>query len=85
MYVSTRILQPIQACELCSFDMMVNEFGLATPPLQRLATMVRAADTGRLDLSPILNLRTEAGAASLPGHFAALCILYASGSPLSVG
>lgn len=38
--------------ELCTFDVMVEEFGLATPPLQRLADMVRAADTGRLDLSP---------------------------------
>jgi rhodanese-related sulfurtransferase len=38
--------------ELCTFDVMVNEFGLATPALQRLATMVRAADTARLDLSP---------------------------------
>jgi rhodanese-related sulfurtransferase len=38
--------------ELCTFDVMVEEFGLATPPMLRLATMVRAADTGRLDLSP---------------------------------
>jgi rhodanese-related sulfurtransferase len=38
--------------EFCTFDVMVKEFGLTTPPLQRLATMVRAADTGRLDLSP---------------------------------
>jgi rhodanese-related sulfurtransferase len=38
--------------ELCTFDVMVEEFGLATPPLLRLATMVRAADTGRLELSP---------------------------------
>jgi rhodanese-related sulfurtransferase len=38
--------------ELCTFDVMVKEFGLSTPPLERLATMVRAADTGRLDLSP---------------------------------
>lgn len=38
--------------ELCTFDVMVQEFGLATLPLQRLATMVRAADTGRLELSP---------------------------------
>jgi rhodanese-related sulfurtransferase len=38
--------------ELCTFDIMVAEFGLSTPPLQRLATMVRAADTARLDLSP---------------------------------
>ena len=38
--------------ELCTFDVMVEEFGLATPPLLRLATMVRAADTARLDLCP---------------------------------
>jgi rhodanese-related sulfurtransferase len=38
--------------ELCTFDVMVEEFGLATPPLLRLATMIRAADTGRLDLCP---------------------------------
>src|SRR4051794_35362547 len=29
--------------ELCTFDVMIEEFGLATPPLLRLATMVRAA------------------------------------------
>lgn len=38
--------------ELCTFDVMIEEFGLSTPPLDRLATMVRAADTGRMDLSP---------------------------------
>jgi rhodanese-related sulfurtransferase len=38
--------------ELCTFDIMVKEFGLSTPALERLATMVRAADTDRLDLSP---------------------------------
>ena len=38
--------------ELCTFDIMIEEFGLATPPLLRLATMVRAADTGKLELSP---------------------------------
>jgi rhodanese-related sulfurtransferase len=38
--------------EFCTFDVMVQEFGLSTPPLDRLATMVRAADTARLDLSP---------------------------------
>ena len=38
--------------ELCTFDVMVQEFGLATSPLLRLAQMVRAADTGRLELSP---------------------------------
>ena len=38
--------------ELCTFDVMIEEFGLATPPLLRLATIVRAADTARLDLAP---------------------------------
>jgi hypothetical protein len=35
--------------ELCTFDVMIEEFGLSTPPLDRLAIMVRAADTGRLN------------------------------------
>ncbi len=38
--------------ELCTFDVMVEEFGLATEPLMRLATIVRGADTARLDLAP---------------------------------
>jgi rhodanese-related sulfurtransferase len=38
--------------QLCTFDVMIEEFGLATPPLLRLATLVRAADTARLDLCP---------------------------------
>ncbi|MGK9334381.1 chromate resistance protein ChrB domain-containing protein [Sinorhizobium meliloti] len=38
--------------ELCTFDVMVEEFGLATGPLLRLATIVRGADTARLDLAP---------------------------------
>jgi rhodanese-related sulfurtransferase len=38
--------------EFCTFDVMVQEFGLSTPALDRLAVMVRAADTARLDLSP---------------------------------
>lgn len=38
--------------ERCSFDIMVEEFGLQSPPLLRLATIVRAADTARLDLVP---------------------------------
>src|SRR6201999_2631162 len=38
--------------ELCTFDVMVQEFGLSSPALERLASMVRAADTARLDLSP---------------------------------
>ena len=37
---------------LCTFDVMIEEFGLATPALLRLATIVRAADTARLDLAP---------------------------------
>jgi rhodanese-related sulfurtransferase len=38
--------------ERCTFDTMIDVFGLETAPLQRLATIVRAADTGRLGLSP---------------------------------
>jgi rhodanese-related sulfurtransferase len=38
--------------ELCTFDVMVEEFGLSTPVLERLAIMVRGADTARLDLPP---------------------------------
>jgi rhodanese-related sulfurtransferase len=38
--------------ERCTFDMMIEEFGLALPALLRLATIVRGADTARLDLAP---------------------------------
>jgi rhodanese-related sulfurtransferase len=38
--------------DTCTFDTMVEEFGLGTPPLLRLATMVRGADTARPELSP---------------------------------
>jgi rhodanese-related sulfurtransferase len=37
---------------LCTFDVMVAEFGLETEPLLHLAKIVRGADTDRLDLSP---------------------------------
>jgi len=36
----------------CTFDLMVEEFGLITEPLKHLALIVRAADTDRLDLVP---------------------------------
>ncbi|GBD48339.1 chromate resistance protein ChrB domain-containing protein [Methylopila sp. Yamaguchi] len=38
--------------ERCTFDAMIEEFGLGSPALDRLATIVRAADTARLDLAP---------------------------------
>jgi rhodanese-related sulfurtransferase len=38
--------------EKCTFDTMVEEFGLHTPALVRLAVIVRAADTDRHDLAP---------------------------------
>ncbi|MGH6826776.1 chromate resistance protein ChrB domain-containing protein [Methyloceanibacter sp.] len=38
--------------DTCTFDTMIEELALGTPALLRLATMVRAADTARLDLSP---------------------------------
>jgi rhodanese-related sulfurtransferase len=38
--------------ELCTFDTMLDELGLRTEPLTKLATIVRGADTARLDLAP---------------------------------
>jgi len=38
--------------ERCTFDMMLDELGLRTAPLDRVAAIVRAADTARLDLAP---------------------------------
>src|SRR4029079_5857353 len=38
--------------EKCTFDTMIEELGLTTEPLLHLATIVRAADTARLDLAP---------------------------------
>jgi hypothetical protein len=38
--------------ELCSFDAFLRKYALEEPELQELATIVRGADTGRLDLSP---------------------------------
>jgi rhodanese-related sulfurtransferase len=38
--------------ETCTFDTMVEEFGLGTPPLLHLATIVRGADTARPELAP---------------------------------
>jgi rhodanese-related sulfurtransferase len=38
--------------ELCTFDVMVEEFGLTSEPMTRLATIVRGADTDRMDLAP---------------------------------
>jgi rhodanese-related sulfurtransferase len=38
--------------DLCTFDVMVEEFGLQTEPLLRLATIVRGADTARPELAP---------------------------------
>ena len=39
--------------EMCTFDTMVEEFGLASlDPLARLAIIVRGADTGRPEIAP---------------------------------
>jgi rhodanese-related sulfurtransferase len=38
--------------DTCTFDTMVEEFALGTPPLLRLAAMVRGADTAHLELAP---------------------------------
>jgi rhodanese-related sulfurtransferase len=37
---------------LCTFDVLLSEFGLSTPALDRMALIVRGADTARLDLAP---------------------------------
>ena len=36
----------------CTFDTMLDEFGLDSPPLRQLADIVRGADTARMDLAP---------------------------------
>lgn len=38
--------------EMCTFDMMIEEFELKSQPLLHLARIVRAADTARLDDAP---------------------------------
>lgn len=38
--------------DLCTFDVMLAEFGLDLPALDRLALIVRGADTARPDLAP---------------------------------
>jgi rhodanese-related sulfurtransferase len=38
--------------ERCTFDVMIEEFGLDIPALQQLALIVRGADTARPDLAP---------------------------------
>ena len=38
--------------ETCTFDTMIEEFGLKSAPLLHLARIVRGADTARLDLEP---------------------------------
>lgn len=38
--------------DLCTFDVMLEEFGLDATPLRHLAGIVRGADTDRLDLAP---------------------------------
>jgi rhodanese-related sulfurtransferase len=38
--------------DLCTFDVMLDEFALHTPALDRLALIVRGADTARPELAP---------------------------------
>lgn len=38
--------------DLCTFDVLLSEFGLSTPALDQLATIVRGADTARPELAP---------------------------------
>ena len=41
-----------QVGDLCSFDAFLKKYRLREPALQRLAVIVRGADTSRLDLAP---------------------------------
>ena len=38
--------------DLCTFDTMLDELGIRSEPLDRIATVIRGADTGRPDLAP---------------------------------
>ena len=38
--------------DTCTFDTLITEFGLSTPALDRLALVVRGADTDKHDLAP---------------------------------
>ena len=38
--------------ELCSFDAFIKKYAIDDPALQRLAVIVRGADTHRLDIAP---------------------------------
>ena len=40
------------AGDRCSFDAFIKKYRLTEPALQKLAVIVRAADTDRLDLAP---------------------------------
>jgi hypothetical protein len=40
------------AGERCSFDAFLQKYELTDPALQRLASIVRGADTSRLDFAP---------------------------------
>ena len=53
--------------ERCSFDALIDAFDLQLPALARLATIVRGADTDRLDLDPVCPglLATSLGLAQL--------------------
>lgn len=39
--------------DLCTFDVIIRKFGLTDPALLRLARVVNAADTDRLDKDPL--------------------------------
>jgi len=38
--------------ELCTFDVILQEYGLTDPALLRMAKIINAADTGRPDVDP---------------------------------
>ncbi len=52
----------------CSFDTMLGEFGLGTQPLERLSTIIGAAELDRLDLA-----REAAGLLAVSAGLSRLC------------
>jgi hypothetical protein len=63
--------------ECCSFDAMIEELGLNTPRLPLMATIVRGADTGRLDRVPLAaGLLADHDLAQLKNGFVVYNALY---------
>ena len=73
--------------DLCTFDVLISEYGLKDPALLRLARIVNAADTDHLDADPIaagleaiavgFSMRYPDDVENLAGQFEVYDALYA--------